>query len=165
MTEAFIIGIIWATGSISGKCLLVRNKNYEIIEPVASFFKKKIYRLGNRNLIKIRLSHPIARRLHDLAWTGRKDVDRRIPSGDIDLMEWAKGYCSVRAHIDKKGARLRIYGSQSIVEALSNDILKNIGLAPKKPQHSISSEGETWGISYQTAEQVSIFSEWMIGGA
>ena len=156
--EDYIIGLIWATGSVCGESLIVRNKDFRVISLVAKYIGRSC-RDGQRK-IKIAMTHPLVARLSAVGWRGRMDTDRGVPHGDIEMLLWAAGYCSVRAHVDASGKRLRIRGSLNIVTSLTNDILPELGLYPKKPTICLTNEGQTWEIYYQSAKEIKRFLGW-----
>lgn len=163
MGESYVLGILWAIATISDDMLLIRSVDESDIEPVAAFLQRKSYLNGGKHTLKLSLHHPLAVRLLSLEWSGRKDTERGEPAGEIDVAEWAAGYCRVRAHVApwKGKKRARIYGSLPIISGLSDLLCEILGVKPKKPQRCKTKDGETWALYYQHQTEVADMENWL----
>lgn len=164
MNESYVFGILWAVATISDDMLLIRSVDESDIEPVAAFLQRKSYLNGGTCTLKLSLHHPLTVRLLSLGWSGRKDKERGLPIGDVDMAEWVAGYCRIRAHVSQgrdSKRRLRVYGSMAIIFGLSSLLYEVLGVKPKKPQQYKSYNGETWILHYQHPQEVADMEIWL----
>lgn len=158
---SYAAGICWTTASFTGEAVLIRNKDREKLHPLSVVTGKQPFRLRNRKTwcIKLAPSHPFVVYLFRIGWEGRKNKERGMPNGDVDLQAWTKGYCSVMAHI--KSGRIRIYGSRLIMEGLNGMLGKYVGVKPKKIYDVHTNTGQTCELSYGAAGEINSLARWL----
>ncbi|EGO63520.1 hypothetical protein ALO_12461 [Acetonema longum DSM 6540] len=170
MTEDWIIGFVWGIGTISDARLYIRYHDRELLQTIAETintrsrpFSPTVGKIG----LRIRLDHPFCQKLLQLGWTGRMDKSRLYPTGEIDHIEFIRGYCYTKSVVDtwkrktRKGdvirsPRLRIYGSQDIVYHIDQYFAKNIGTTPKKPALHTTKQGDCWVIYYLSIKEIPV---------
>lgn len=173
MTDDWILGFVWGIGTISDSRLLVRYHDKDLLEKICITLhtRSRPYRPAEGKLaIQIPPSHPFFQRLLSLGWTGRLDKDRKYPIGNIDELEFIKGYCHTKATLDmwkyknRRGEicekpRLRIWGSYDIVARIDQYFVSELRTAPKKPYLHRSVNGDCWSVSYQSKSEVPRIAE------
>lgn len=164
ISEDYIIGLLWTTATILESYLVVRSIDSHVVEIIAEYTGRNVISVCDRPTVKIPVKHPLVCHLLSLGWSGRKDKNRGLPAGDIDIAEWIKGYCRVRAHLEQKynKFRVRIYGSFNIISELSPLISDITGVGTKKPQLCKRGEGgDTWALYYQSVHECMELTKWL----
>ena len=88
----YILALIWFNGTISDDTILVRHKNPDIPETVASAIRASVWqRSGDKKQSVCKIgSATIANALRELGFTGKKDIDRTPPP--VEPMAFAKAF-------------------------------------------------------------------------
>jgi hypothetical protein len=126
----YVLGIVWGNGTLSQyeqmNSFIYKNKNKEVVNYIASIIPHtRVSNHKNNNedvwLCSYTKSHPFYNYLLSLGWTGNRSEIRMFPLGEIDELEFTRGYVSVHHTLDtntknKKFPRLRIYGAEPILQ-------------------------------------------------
>jgi hypothetical protein len=89
-------------------------------------------------------------------WAPRKSRERPYPSGPLNDMGFVRAWLELHSSADvvRTGRkrmptpRLRVYGSQPLMEELNRVVTAGMGLPPRKLQRVTTGTGETWCLYY-----------------
>lgn len=89
-------------------------------------------------------------------WAPRKSRERPYPSGPLNDMGFVRAWLELHSSADvvRTGRkrmptpRLRVYGSQPLMEELNRVVTAGMGLPPRKLQRVATGTGETWCLYY-----------------
>ncbi|GIX59446.1 hypothetical protein BK744_09530 [Bacillus thuringiensis serovar zhaodongensis] len=135
----YVLGIIWGNGTLSQyeqkqmNSFIYKNKNKEVVNYIASIIPHTrviTLKINDEDvwLCSYTKSHPFYNYLLSLGWTGNRSEIRMFPLGEIDELEFTRGYVSVHHTLDariqknKRFPRLRIFGAEPILQRI-NQIL------------------------------------------
>jgi hypothetical protein len=131
----FVLGILWGNGTLSQyeqmNSFIYKNKNKEVVNYIASIIPHTrviTLKINDEDvwLCSYTKSHPFYNYLLSLGWTGNRSEIRMFPLGEIDELEFIRGYVSVHHTLDtriqkknKKFPRLRIFGAEPILQKIN----------------------------------------------
>lgn len=142
----YILALIWFNGTISDNTILVRHKNPDIPETVASAIRASVWqRHGDKEHVCKIGSMTLSNALRELGFTGKKDIDRKPPP--VEPVAFAKAFTESHSCFgfalqydrhhpgDKSKAfytpRITLCSSTSIAETFALS-LAVLGVAPMK---------------------------------
>lgn len=167
LSEDWILGFTWGIGTISDSRLYIRYHDKELLEQIciALAIQNRPYNLAEGKIaVKINLKQPFCQRLLALGWTGRFHEDRQYPDGEINHLDFIRGYCYTKTTYEPQKPRLRIYGSIAILQAIDNYLVSNINTVPKKIQVCRGRTqdgyiGQCYALYYQSKIEVARIAE------
>lgn len=166
--NSYTLGILWATCSKLGDKYLVRNEDSYFADHIRQVQGGTVYKLTHSRkgtiLYCIRLKKPLYTAMEALGWSGRADTSRRMPPVD-EPDEFCRAYIQCHYSIGltkEKRPRLRLHGSQAIMEEFSSIINNITGAGIKKAQ--CHSSGSTYVLYYQSAAEIRSIYNWIRSG-
>ncbi len=158
------LGIIWATATISGKRLLVRNEDRHFADYLAIQNGGKVFQLHHSRNDTVMYCLKLTRRIQKYAlsygFAGRSDADRIFPSVQ-DPFSFARAIIQCHSSLDyaikinRRGTsypalRLRIFGALRVIEGINRVLHDYVGTGLKTPQlwHGI------YTLYYQASSEV-----------
>lgn len=157
----YILGILWAIGTVSGDKFLIRHRQREVIDEICRVLKyiPGPYQVQKRWTCHFKTNHPMYRYLESLGWSGRWNQSRSYPNGDINEDEFIRGYVSQHISIDTAKnkrrnqvyQRIRIFGAENILERINAFFAEKLGTTPKKLQKE--GRSEVMRILYYTSKE------------
>ncbi|WP_353928722.1 hypothetical protein [Desulfofundulus kuznetsovii] len=162
---AYVLGVLWGTASPSGEGYWVRHRDRWYVDVVREHLgvtacgHESYSRTGNQWRLKIiRAADVVTVRslLEHHGWTPRKTPERSYPSGNIDDRGFVRAWVELHSSADvaRTGRkrmltpRLRVYGSQPLLDELNQVVAAGVGLPPRKLQRVATGTGETWCLYY-----------------
>ena len=183
MTDDWIIGFMWAQGTLAKDRFTIRyKKDPALLQGIAEHLgipNRPFRPTEDRWALKMSASQPIVQRLLELGWTGRMDKERTYPTGEFNEAEFVRGYCyskhyhsqPLRYKRDKTMYRIHqllIYGSLGVVDGIEWFFHSQLHTGPKKIQLRKGSfgkyEGQTYAVVYQKKEEVFTLLEFINSG-
>ncbi|VBB08447.1 homing endonuclease [Lucifera butyrica] len=165
----WIYGFVWGCGSFCGaeshdERLLVRHHDKKLLflisKKIGSF---KPHKRNNTYAIRITPGNEFVKRIFELGWTSRRDKDRQYPQGDINQLEFIRGYCYTKAAITKpssgKNAIVKLEGAKNVLDVISRYLVNMLDIKYKEPRKrsvNIPNYGDyhTFVLMYQAREEV-----------
>lgn len=140
------VGFAWGIGTINRKQFYISYNDEVVLNELAETIGKIYSRKTTKNVLWINLANILPQTLFSLGWTGRTDKFRKYPQGDIDELEFTRGYCYTKADLGicasrnrrkelVRRLRLRIYGNKNIVENIDLFLQRTLKTTPKKVYH------------------------------
>ncbi|MBP2629430.1 MAG: hypothetical protein H6Q70_58 [Firmicutes bacterium] len=169
----WIVGFAWGIGTIINSNFYIRYHDEALLIQIAQIIEVKpiIYHSQRiKTFARVPLSNILPQKLFQLGWTGRLDKTRQYPKGDINELDFIRGYCYTKSTKDvwhyknRRGEkissdRLRIWGSRDIVANIDRYIVENLETTPKKPypyrnKTQDGYQGECYSVQYQSKREV-----------
>ena len=178
---AYVLGIIWGTASTSGEGYWVRHRDRWYVDVVREHLgitaegHESYSRTGNQWRLKVTRAADVAavrNLLEHHGWVPRKSRERPYPSGHLDDKGFVRAWVELHSSADvartgrkrKPTPRLRVYGSQPLLDELNRVVTAGAGLPPRKLQRVATGTGETWCL-YYTGRSFRAVVEWLYAGA
>jgi len=169
----WIVGFVWGVGTIIKLDFYIRHPNEVLLMQMAENIGAQPI-IHHSKRIKTSLSVPLSnilpQTLFQLGWTGRLDKSRKYPQGNINELDFIRGYCYTKSTKDvwhcknRRGEkittdRLRIWGSSDIVANIDRYLVENLETTPKKPypyrnKTQDGYQGECYSVQYQSKKEV-----------
>jgi hypothetical protein len=169
----WIVGFAWGIGTIINMGFYIRYYDEELLTQISENIEVKPiihHSIRIKTFIRIPLSNMLPQKLFQLGWTGRLDKSRKYPQGDINELDFIRGYCFTKSTKDvwhcknRRGEkipsdRLRIWGSRDIVSNIDQYFVKHFETTPKKPYLYRNKTqdgylGECYSVQYQSKREV-----------
>lgn len=170
MTMDWIIGFIWGNGSIVNRSLRLRYHDEKLLDLIVRYLQLQNtpYRSSKGTFIlHIPGSHEITQTALRLGYWGKRNPSRQYPWGNIDQLEFIRGYCYTKAHVRTKMYKSRkgkiyftpllvIYGKEEIVKEIDSFFVSSLSTSYKKTYRNIShtSGREYYAVFYSSTREV-----------
>ncbi|NHM25883.1 hypothetical protein G7K71_02420 [Desulfofundulus sp. TPOSR] len=178
---AYVLGVLWGTASTSGEGYWVRHRDSWYVNVVRKYLgvtaegHESYSRTGNQWRLKITRAADVAavrNLLERHGWAPRKAPERPYPCGNIDDRGFVRAWVELHSSADvartgKKRMptpRLRVYGSQPLLEEMNRVIAVGAGWLPRKLHLIATVTGETWCLCY-TGGSFRAVVDWLYAGA
>lgn len=177
---AYVLGILWGTASTSGEGYWVRHRDKWYVDVVREYLgitadgHESYSNTGRQWRLKITRTADVAM-VRDLleryGWVPRKSRERPYPSGPLNDRGFVRAWVELHSSADvvRTGRqrmptpRLRIYGSQPLMEQLNRVIALGVNLPPRKLQRITTGTGETWCL-YFSGNSFRAIVDWLYTG-
>lgn len=161
----WVLGFFWGVGTMkhtntSQFCLIRYRYDEETLPKIAECLQLPVKMYGDVPAIWVPSHHWFTQRAIALGWSGRMNHDREYPIGVFNELEFIRGYCFTKATIGchaikgEKYTRIRIYGSEDILNHINKYISRHTGNKMVKTQITKTETGYTNYIVYASRKTV-----------
>ncbi|MBD7939654.1 hypothetical protein H9655_21660 [Cytobacillus sp. Sa5YUA1] len=175
------LAIVWCYGTLSVDSFTVRCKNRSIVARFKELVRKTrplrsqtAYIQSDKNkpydqwVCSMHYMHPFVLQIKNMGWVPITYEDKPYPTGEFDDETFVKTYIKIHHALDSSYSkkikytrpRLRIHGTDNVLEKINNHLIGNLKIGKKKIQ-KINISNKTKYLQYTSKIEIPIILEYV----